>query len=282
MVKIKVKAGPKDEFIYETSTTESVDTITTDLATLHNLRQRVARLAMGVQELIKYGPMRPENERGLTESQLSAAAGQRAPAVAEDPTGIRVGQPVDAKVAITLTKTVEELLATVSPDLAARRKPLSIKNITEGISTVRGAVMMAYPMGLPDWDTVKHAVEDTENLAGQEASKYVLDVKTAVAWFSGKQMMRDDTLDKYLKSKNEKVTILVKLTKKGAGAPQREAAVDPETQKKMMAYWHKKQEVEKKLEEDDEDAYLNSEWANTSSFKKNTMGLGDIKWKPGF
>ena len=49
-------------------------------------------------------------------------------------------------------------------------------------------------------------------------------------------------LSKYV-GRNDKCMVKVKLTKKGSQAPQREAGVDEETKKKMMAYWHKKQEV---------------------------------------
>ena len=42
--------------------------------------------------------------------------------------------------------------------------------------------------------------------------------------------------------KNEKQKFVVKLQKKGAGAPQREPVVDGETHKAMLGYYHKKQE----------------------------------------
>lgn len=63
--------------------------------------------------------------------------------------------------------------------------------------------------------------------------------------------------------KNEKTKMVVKAQKTGAGAPQREPMIDGDTHKRMLAFYHKKQEEAKKLEEaDDGDQYLNSSWAD--------------------
>lgn len=53
--------------------------------------------------------------------------------------------------------------------------------------------------------------------------------------------------------KNNKTTIIGRLTKAGSQPPQREAPINEETQKKMMSYAHKKREESKKLMENDED-----------------------------
>lgn len=42
----------------------------------------------------------------------------------------------------------------------------------------------------------------------------------------------------------------------------REPLIDSETHKKMLAFYHKKTEEQKKLEEDNDDAYLNAAWAD--------------------
>ena len=36
----------------------------------------------------------------------------------------------------------------------------------EALDLIRGGVMIAYPMGLPAWDPVRMAIDDTEELAG--------------------------------------------------------------------------------------------------------------------
>ena len=80
---------------------------------------------------------------------------------------------------------------------------------------------------------------------------------------------------------NEKQKFVAKLTSRGQGAPQREPVVDGDTHKAMMAFYHKKQEEMKKLEEDNEDAYLNAPWADNRNMKAQMHGAGQIKWRGG-
>jgi len=44
-----------------------------------------------------------------------------------------------------------------------------------------------------------------------------------------------------------------------------------------MSYYYKKQEEQKQLEEDNEDAYLNSSWANNKGLKASLQGTENIK-----
>ena len=57
--------------------------------------------------------------------------------------------------------------------------------------------------------------------------------------------------------------------------------VDSETHKAMLAFYHKKQEEQKKLEEDNEDQFMNSAWANPNAMKAAMHGTGPIKWRGG-
>lgn len=40
------------------------------------------------------------------------------------------------------------------------------QSLQDAINTVRGAIMIAYPQGLPEGETVKHILENDEDLAG--------------------------------------------------------------------------------------------------------------------
>jgi hypothetical protein len=48
----------------------------------------------------------------------------------------------------------------------------------------------------------------------------------------------------------------------------------------MMAYYYKKQEDWKKLGEQEDDSYLDSNWADNQALRRQFQGLNDIKWKP--
>ena len=74
---------------------------------------------------------------------------------------------------------------------------------------------------------------------------------------------------------------VAKLQKKGQGAPVREPVVDQDAYKNMLSFYHKKQEEMKKLEDNSEDAYLNSAWADPKALKRDLTGAGTkISWKP--
>ena len=60
----------------------------------------------------------------------------------------------------------------------------------------------------------------------------------------------------------------------------REAVVTEDQQKQMMARAYKRQEELKKLDENNEDDYLNSAWADPNKLKQSLTGMGKIKWGP--
>ena len=107
----------------------------------------------------------------------------------------------------------------------------------------------------------------------------IIPFENASIWFSGKEMQSSKKLSDFI-GKNEKTKVIIKIQKKGHGAPGREPVVSEEEQKKMMAYYYKKQEEWKKLSEQDDDSYLNSNWADNGALKRQFQGLNDIKWKP--
>lgn len=104
------------------------------------------------------------------------------------------------------------------------------------------------------------------------------DAEKTTLWYAGKEMVRGKALGDYL-GKNEKTTVIVKLTQTGSGAPPREPVIDKETHRQMLAYYYKKQEEAKKAEQDIDDGYLESPWANPKGLKNDLNGVGDVKWK---
>lgn len=82
--------------------------------------------------------------------------------------------------------------------------------------------------------------------------------------------------------RNEKTKIVTKLQPKSSGAPAREPRIDEDTHKAMLSYYYKKQEEQKKLEANDDDSYMDSQWANPKALKSQLVGGGrDISWKAG-
>lgn len=70
--------------------------------------------------------------------------------------------------------------------------------------------------------------------------------------------------------------MVLKLQKRGAGAPAREPVISAEEQKNMMSYYHKKQEEMKKLAEASEDLSASS-WADPKALKGAFAGVGNVR-----
>jgi len=139
--------------------------------------------------------------------------------------------------------------------------------------------MIVYPMGLPDYDHVRTILEEREDMSGAEGLE-VLDPEKASLWAFNKELQREKLLSEYV-GKNDKTKVIAKLQKKGAGAPVREPVVSEDEQKAMIAFYHKKEQEFNRMQLEDEDAYLNSSWANPKALKNAFSGVGDISWKAG-
>eukprot|EP00957_Ditylum_brightwellii_P116828 8910769-Ditylum_brightwellii.AAC.1 len=139
---------------------------------------------------------------------------------------------------------------------------------------------MAYPMGLPEWDTVKLALDSIDNLKGMTVAKQVLGCNDTSLWVAGKEFERGQLVSDRL-GKNEKTKVIAKLQPKGGGPPGREPAVSEEERKAMMAHYFKRQEELKRLTEAEDDDYLNSQWADPKEMKHGLQGLASVQ-APGF
>ena len=82
-----------------------------------------------------------------------------------------------------------------------------------------------------------------------EKSDCFLDEKATSVWIVSKELQSGKLFSDYF-GKNEKSKFIVKLQKRGGGAPQREPVISGEEHKSMLSYYHKKQEEVKELEVD--------------------------------
>jgi cilia- and flagella-associated protein 298 len=281
-----VKRGDKSVFLYETTVTQSCDDATRAVCAINNQRLRVVRLCQYCEELASHGPAKPPGKEGIDrytneDGSLKDGVDEDTVDLAakyahynEDPQGQRTGDAPAPELAAVIRKQCAEAGAVVDTAQVEKRVCLTPEMIQAQIDLLRGAVTIAYPMGLPEYDRVAACLDDDEDLSGSAYGKDVLDPETSCLWWAGKQMLREgQTLRDYI-GKNEKTKVVVKLQSAAGGAPTREPAIDEQTQKKMMAFYHKKQETMKALEEDDDDDYANSAWANPNALKNSFQGLG--------
>ena len=277
MVVIHVKKGDKDSFLYETTCATSNDTLIRELVEIWNMRLRLIQLAGGIREMGEYGVMKKPDLAGLDE--IKEQAGEvvvKEQFYKADPTGARTGNGVGPQLCETIERVAADAESVAGSQLATRRQATTLAMLQEKLDNIRGVVTMAYPMGLPEWDTVRLTIEGPDGLSGTAAGEGILDPEKAELWVASRNFDRSQTVGDRL-GKNEKTKVIGKLQKPGAGAPGREAAVSEEERKAMMSFYFKKQEELKALAENDEDDYLNSAWADPKSLQRGLRGMGGVK-----
>lgn len=240
--------------------------------------------------MANYGCMLPPDMIGLTDEQVEELklvdtwAESCVPSggfnQTKDPVGRRNGHQPLPNMQEVLTKAVNDAIAMVDKKLVEENKILIQKNVKEALDLLRGAVTIVYPMNLPPHDSIRNEFQNTEDLSGTQASLEVIEPAKGQLWFAGKQMLPDRKLADFI-GKNEKCKVIVKLQKSGEGAPGREPVFSEAERKQMMMQAYRRQEEMKRLECDDDDAYLNSSWSNNQTLKNQMQGINDVKFRMG-
>jgi len=278
----------------ETTITKSVDEILVELCEVNNLRITIDKIACSIEGLAEHGPLKLEALRGLTNAEtiapavemLSEAEKKYAYPIPEggqrynpDKTGYRIGIAPPEEVSKRMMEECQTAKNLIHARNVEYKKSLSSAQLKDQIEILRGMVMIAYPAyhGLYEWDHVHMLLE-------QDVKPYEIygDVEwhkkeETVIWSCRKEWIKGKLLKDYVP--NEKTKIVVKLQKEGSGQPVAEPQIDPETHKKMLAYYYKKQEDQKVLDKDDGDEYMNSEWANPNNLKNSLHGQSKVGFR---
>ncbi|XP_012714187.2 cilia- and flagella-associated protein 298 isoform X1 [Fundulus heteroclitus] len=289
MVQLHVKRGDESQFLVTSTTDAPLEKLIRQVTAIYNGRLKVDRVCSEISELADHGVTLPPNMQGLTEEQIvelklkdeweEQCIPSGGAVFRKDEIGRRNGHAPNDKMKAVLMRTVEEAKALVSKKQVQANVCVTVEMVKEALDQLRGAVMIVYPMGLPPHDPIRMEFEDQEDLTGTQASLQVIPEDECQLWWAGKEMQRGKKLQDYI-GRNEKTKLVVKLQKKGHGAPAREPLVSDEQQKQMMLHYHRRQEELKKLEEADDDSYLDSEWSNRQALKRQFQGLANIKWGP--
>ena len=146
---------------------------TAELAEISNLRGRIERLKLEGEELAKYGPAKHPDKQGLDQYSEDFGNGpvEKGAFYCADPTGRRTGDACDPNVAKVLTKTLEEAAAMIHKSQVQAKVYMTRKALEDKIDEIRGAIMICYPAGLPEWDLMRHCVEGTEDLGAHSGAR---------------------------------------------------------------------------------------------------------------
>lgn len=289
MVILHIKRGDESQFLLETRVTTAVEDIVNRTALIHNGRLKVWRICSAMELLAEHGPSLPPEMQGLTPDQIidlkltdewadkcEASGGYTENS---DPCGRRNGRQPLVNMQEVLKKTVAEARAMIHKELVKSNTIMMEQHITDALDILRGAVTIVYPMGLPPHDPIREELENREDLSGTGDSKQVLEPAMTQLWFAGKELQCGEKLSKYL-GNNEKTKVIIKVQRRGAGAPGREPVMTEEQRKDLMLKEFNRREEIKKLDEADDDSYLNSPWADNHQLQRQFQGLNNIKWKP--
>ncbi|XP_043279267.1 cilia- and flagella-associated protein 298 [Venturia canescens] len=251
MVRLHVKKGDENQFLYDTTVEARVDDVIRDITVIYNGRLKISRICYEIEELAKHGTLIPENMMGLTDEQVEELKlkdewGEKCVPMGgsnfnKDPIGRRNGRQPNEKMQEVLKKAIEDVRAMTSKKLVPQEKLVTLKVVQEALDILKGALMIVYPMGLPPHDVIRRELENTEDLQGTQASLEVMDVQTAQLWFSGKELLRGKKLCDFL-GPNEKTKVVVKLHKRGTGKPAREPLMSEDERKQLMLHAFKRQE----------------------------------------
>ncbi|XP_014190893.1 cilia- and flagella-associated protein 298 isoform X1 [Haplochromis burtoni] len=289
MVQLHVKRGDESLFLFNTTVDTPLETLIQQITAIYNGRLKVKRLCSEIPELADHGISLPPNMQGLTEEQIEElnlrdewgenCIPSGGSVFRKDDIGRRNGQAPNDKMKEVLMRTVEAATALISKKQVQANVCVTVEMIKEALDQLRGAVMIVYPMGLPPHDPIRMELEDKEDLSGTQVSLQVIAEDECQLWWAAKEMQRGKKLQDYI-GRNEKTKLVVKIQKKGQGAPAREPVITDDQQKQMMMHYYRRQEELKKLEEADDDRYLDSEWSDRQALKRQFQGLTNIKWGP--
>ncbi|KAG7157569.1 cilia- and flagella-associated protein 298-A-like [Homarus americanus] len=289
MVILHIKRGDESHFLLEDTVQSPVEEVLNRVVMIHNGRLKVQRICSEMELLAEHGPALPPEMHGLTDDQIQdlhlkddwaeicVASGGHTEN--KDPCGRRNGcQPLE-KMQEVIRKTIAEAKGIISKEQVKSNTRLTEQHICDALDMLRGAVMIVYPMNLPTHDPIREELENRESLSGTQDQKYVLEAPMTQLWFAGKEILCGKKLLDYL-GKNEKTKVIIKVQKRGQGAPSREPVLTEEARQALMVAEFKNREELKKLQDDDDDSYHNSSWADNHQLHRAFQGLDNISWKP--
>ncbi|CAE7943591.1 cfap298-a, partial [Symbiodinium sp. KB8] len=155
----------------------------------------------------QYTPLLEGQGQGATAGAAAATAAGVAPGTTvKDPSGQRCGAAPDAKAAETLQACARDASAYISKRQVETKQALSVAGCKEVVDNCRGAVMIAYPMGLPEYDPITLLMDFDTDLSATAIGQGMLDAETATLWWAGKEFHRDQTVGDRV-GRNEKTKI---------------------------------------------------------------------------
>lgn len=149
MVRLHVKKGDEDLFLYDVPAETAVSTVTKDLTEIQNARLKIGRMAAEMENLANHGIHLPPNMVGLMDDQLTELKLRDEFAATYTPSGgveyrkdelfRRNGHAPVESMAKVLRDTLEDARNAVNKNLAKSGIPLTISLIRHEFLKLKGA-----------------------------------------------------------------------------------------------------------------------------------------------
>lgn len=245
MVILHVKRTDNNQFLYETHTGMLIQDLVKELVDLNNLRLKIDRAAQAFEDLASKGPLKPEALRGLTglddyvkNEDLTVINGlkEMPPKTGcrevQDEHHFRTGWLVSEELCKQILEECMKAKQMIHKTQVDRKVSLSFKMLSEQLDIFRGLCMMAYPgyFGLGEWEPIRVILENKEEWDEKMNLSEDLGVENTTMWVVSKEC-QPQKLFCDIFGKNEKQKFVVKLQKKGQGAPVKEPTLDEATHK---------------------------------------------------
>eukprot|EP00767_Chilomastix_cuspidata_P003651 gnl/Chilomastix_cuspidata/3773.p1 GENE.gnl/Chilomastix_cuspidata/3773~~gnl/Chilomastix_cuspidata/3773.p1 ORF type:complete len:275 (+),score=104.88 gnl/Chilomastix_cuspidata/3773:100-924(+) len=274
MVLLHVKVSDRSQFIFAATLDQLVDNVTHAVLEMGNAIVTIRNLTDYIDDLVKHGPMRDPERRGLDFEDE-----EHGPNV--DKAKFRTGFAPREELVEVARKACEDALAAVSAEKAERRVALAPEEVQHALDTLRGAVMITFPAGLPVHEPVRLLLDaPTDFLAEGGAAKDIYDPAAAVLWFSGRALRRDE--GKSLRDvfgRNEKMKVVVKPARSLTHGPVSESLSAERDRREWMARMFKAEQEMHRLALDTDTSSYDAAWTDPTHLRRSFLGMGDIKFK---
>jgi len=267
MVLILHKKNEEDQFLIEVKLTNSIGEIIFKLVEIQNARARLRLLSSEIEKFLN-----PTNHNSSCENNNNNGKTDNS----TEKTKEEILLNITEKQKELLSRSISEAKAILAKIQVERKVLASLEELNSCFYDLKELIKQINPEGFPETHPISKTILEDEVTGMQLEGTY--DSESAVLWWAGKELLREEKLIKYI-GHNEKTKLIVKLQKKDQGLPFRDLSRTSEQQREMLSYYYRKSQEQKKLEEDIDDSYLNSKWTDTKSLKNYFGGLDSIHWK---
>jgi hypothetical protein len=201
MVLLHIKKTDELQFLFETAVANKVDDTVEELVEIWNMQIQIRRLIDSMEDLALYGVAKKPDKQCIDTyatddwGNLINDKIERGPYYCMDPTGKRTGEAPEPRLAEIIQREISNAKKVVNAKAHVELKQTVSKlYFQECLDSLRGAVMISFPEGLPEWDDVGLILKGEWEIDGRTME--ALD-EGAELWFAGGNSTKSASCSSY-------------------------------------------------------------------------------------